>query len=462
MNNMEAEQKASNPELLEKQEHKQTGNNEQQKHRKDKTTILLIPLVLAAVVFSVFTAWSSFNLYQKIDFDGHVVSVAELQGTQEEADEILEMLTAKMSIRPGKEKFTVSGGIVLTLGGVEQTPAEPDEALASKLQEWVNIAQPGTAGSSMKAVSAAKEMLSWAKESELEYESISSTIKKYFAENESADEAKEALSNIKNIFDNIADGSIETLLENEEVNIEEFEMDEKASGNIKSLFEAFEKMDETDIDGIHKAYFKLTKAGLYSIDYAIGESMCVIDDLVKVQLVTIDKVKNEGIYVLNVDDNSSMLVMSKKLSEETGLIATARANSKEEIELAQKITEEVYKTSYKANAEIKQTFVFDEMQIAPEWCNDYRMITSVIELSGTGNDKAYLSAFTGSITGAGMSSTVELVNGTKASYSTSIKDSATGYIPFIYSHEKGMVKILATSAEQIPNIFTTPEPAEVA
>ena len=81
------------------------------------------------------------------------------------------------------------------------------------------------------------------------------------------------------------------------------------------------------------------------------------------------------------------------------------------------------------------------------------MITSVIELQKENGSKVYLSNFTNTITGAGMTANAALTDSINAKYNPSIKDSSTGYIPFLYNHAQGTVKLLATTVEEVGSIF---------
>ena len=54
-----------------------------------------------------------------------------------------------------------------------------DIALMDKLEEWVNITQPGTAGTSLKAFTAAKDVLTWAKDNIADKETVKATVKEF-------------------------------------------------------------------------------------------------------------------------------------------------------------------------------------------------------------------------------------------------------------------------------------------
>ena len=54
-----------------------------------------------------------------------------------------------------------------------------DSKLMNKLEEWVNTTQPGTAGTSLKAFAAAKDVLAWAKDNIADKETIKATVKEF-------------------------------------------------------------------------------------------------------------------------------------------------------------------------------------------------------------------------------------------------------------------------------------------
>ena len=124
---------------------------------------------------------------------------------------------------------------------VLQNQATCDSVLMDKMDEWVNTTQPGTAGSSLKAFNAMKDVIIWAQNTVPDKETIVATVEEYLENCPYKDEAVDAFISMKNIFEKITDGTIDDMLEGIEFNIPGFETDSKICDNIRVLFSAVEE-----------------------------------------------------------------------------------------------------------------------------------------------------------------------------------------------------------------------------
>ena len=120
-------------------------------------------------------------------------------------------------------------------------PATIDSVLMDKMDEWVNTTQPGTAGSSLKAFNAMKDVVIWAQNNAPDKETIVATVEEYLENCPYKDEAVDAFISMKNIFGKITDGTIQDMLEGIEIDISNYEVDAEMEENIRMLFSAVEE-----------------------------------------------------------------------------------------------------------------------------------------------------------------------------------------------------------------------------
>ena len=116
-----------------------------------------------------------------------------------------------------------------------------DVALMDKLEEWVNITQPGTAGTSLKAFAAAKDVLTWAKDNIADKETVKATVKEFLENCEYKDEALDALHSVEYVFEKVADGTAADLMASAGFKTEDFKIDRETADNIRLLFDALEE-----------------------------------------------------------------------------------------------------------------------------------------------------------------------------------------------------------------------------
>ena len=116
-----------------------------------------------------------------------------------------------------------------------------DVTLMKKLGEWVNTTQPGTAGTSLKAFAAAKDVLAWAKDNISDKETVKATVKEFLVNCEYKDEALDALHSVEYVFEKVADGTAADLMASAGFKTEDFKIDQKTAENIRMLFDALEE-----------------------------------------------------------------------------------------------------------------------------------------------------------------------------------------------------------------------------
>ena len=123
----------------------------------------------------------------------------------------------------------------------KQQETTVDKDLMQLLEDRVNTTQPGTAGTGLKAVTAAKDILSWAKGNMPDTEVLQKTVQQFFENSEYKDEAIAAFDNISYIFDALADGKAEDLLNSVGLSMEDFDISPEVKANIEKLIEEIER-----------------------------------------------------------------------------------------------------------------------------------------------------------------------------------------------------------------------------
>lgn len=124
---------------------------------------------------------------------------------------------------------------------VSQIEIKLDSILLDKLDEWVNITQPGTAGTSLKAITAVKDIVEWAKKTVPDKETMIATVTEFMENCEYRDEAIDAFNAMKNVFEKITDGTVADLMDKADFDISDFEIDAQIKENISLLFDAIEE-----------------------------------------------------------------------------------------------------------------------------------------------------------------------------------------------------------------------------
>ena len=113
-----------------------------------------------------------------------------------------------------------------------------DQELLDAMVSWINTAQPGTAGASLKAIYAAQEVLAWAQTSTVGDGVIVATVQQFFDECENEDEALEGFLNIHGVFQTLKTDDAQLLLDQVNLAVEDFAMDDEVAARIQCLFDA--------------------------------------------------------------------------------------------------------------------------------------------------------------------------------------------------------------------------------
>ena len=124
---------------------------------------------------------------------------------------------------------------------VSQTEIKQDSVLLDKLEEWINITQPGTAGTNLKAVDAVKDIVAWAQSNVPDKETMIATVTEFMENCQYKDEAIDALNCMKTVYEKITDGTISDFIEGMEFDVSSFEIDANVKENIRLLFDTIEE-----------------------------------------------------------------------------------------------------------------------------------------------------------------------------------------------------------------------------
>lgn len=117
-----------------------------------------------------------------------------------------------------------------------QTVEDYSRELYTKLEELVKTVQPGTAGSSLKAIYAAKDLLSWAADNMPDRAEIETTVKYFFENSEYSAEVRQAFESISEVITTVTESeTAQALLDTVGMAIEDFEAPQEVMDNINML-----------------------------------------------------------------------------------------------------------------------------------------------------------------------------------------------------------------------------------
>ena len=123
----------------------------------------------------------------------------------------------------------------------DDTP-EYNAYLLTALENAVNTAQPGTAGSSLKTVYAARDLLRWLKENKPDIEEIAATVEYLFENSEYADEAAEAFETIESVFKTLLESdTAQQLLDMVQMKMSELDLSDEVMQYVDRLFAEIDK-----------------------------------------------------------------------------------------------------------------------------------------------------------------------------------------------------------------------------
>lgn len=156
-----------------------------------------------------------------------------------------------------------------------------------------------------------------------------------------------------------------------------------------------------------------------------------------------------GVGRFTTEDGSEVVTGRKKLDETHCIQATAVSNEEYSGERLQTIIENLINSAEIVDS-AKVTMNVLGMNVKNPESVSVRMTRDILELDN-GQVKVYVSPYNKSLTGAGLDKSFK-IGETSLKYGN-LKDSATGYMPFMVNGDYGNVKISAVSSDDLNSLF---------
>lgn len=156
-----------------------------------------------------------------------------------------------------------------------------------------------------------------------------------------------------------------------------------------------------------------------------------------------------GVGRFTTEDGSEVVTGRKKLDETHCIQATAVSNEEYSGERLQTIIENLINSAEIVDSAKVEMNVLGMNVKNPESVS-VRMTKDILELDN-GQVKVYVSPYNKSLTGAGLDKSFK-IGETSLKYGN-LKDSATGYMPFMVNGNYGNVKISAVSSDDLNSLF---------
>lgn len=156
-----------------------------------------------------------------------------------------------------------------------------------------------------------------------------------------------------------------------------------------------------------------------------------------------------GVGRFTTEDGSEVVTGRKKLDETHCIQATAVSNEEYSGERLQTIIENLINSAEIVDS-AKITMNVLGMNVKNPESVSVRMTRDILELDN-GQVKVYVSPYNKSLTGAGLDKSFK-IGETSLKYGN-LKDSATGYMPFMVNGNYGNVKISAVSSDDLNSLF---------
>ena len=159
-----------------------------------------------------------------------------------------------------------------------------------------------------------------------------------------------------------------------------------------------------------------------------------------------------GVGRFTTEDGSEVVTGRKKLDETHCIQATAVSNEEYSGERLQTIIENLINSAEIVDSAkaTKVTMNVLGMNVKNPESVSVRMTRDILELDN-GQVKVYVSPYNKSLTGAGLDKSFK-IGETSLKYGN-LKDSATGYMPFMVNGDYGNVKISAVSSDDLNSLF---------
>lgn len=156
-----------------------------------------------------------------------------------------------------------------------------------------------------------------------------------------------------------------------------------------------------------------------------------------------------GVGRFTTEDGSEVVTGRKKLDETHCIQATAVSNEEYSGERLQTIIENLINSAEIVDS-AKVTMNILGMNVKNPESVSVRMTKDILELDN-GQVKIYVSPYNKSLTGAGLDKSFK-IGETSLKYGN-LKDSTTGYMPFMVNGNYGNVKISAVSSDDLNSLF---------
>lgn len=156
-----------------------------------------------------------------------------------------------------------------------------------------------------------------------------------------------------------------------------------------------------------------------------------------------------GVGRFTTEDGSEVVTGRKKLDETHCIQATAVSNEEYSGERLQTIIENLINSAEIVDS-AKVTMNVLGMNVKNPESVSVRMTKDILELDN-GQVNVYVSPYNKSLTGAGLDKSFK-IGETSLKYGN-LKDSATGYMPFMVNGDYGNVKISAVSSDDLNSLF---------
>lgn len=156
-----------------------------------------------------------------------------------------------------------------------------------------------------------------------------------------------------------------------------------------------------------------------------------------------------GVGRFTTEDGSEVVTGRKKLDETHCIQATAVSNEEYSGERLQTIIENLINSAEIVDS-AKVTMNILGMNVKNPESVSVRMTKDILELDN-GQVNVYVSPYNKSLTGAGLDESFK-IGETSLKYGN-LKDSATGYMPFMVNGDYGNVKISAVSSDDLNSLF---------
>lgn len=181
---------------------------------------------------------------------------------------------------------------------------------------------------------------------------------------------------------------------------------------------------------------------------------CVLASIINVSIKE-NSGTGYGVGRFTTEDGSEVVTGRKKLDETHCIQATAVSNEEYSGERLQTIIENLINSaeivdSTKATKVTMVTMNVLGMNVKNPESVSVKMTKDILELDN-GQVKVYVSPYNKSLTGAGLDKSFK-IGETSLKYGN-LKDSATGYMPFMVNGNYGNVKISAVSSDDLNSLF---------